>query len=139
MFDKNTGAFYDINPDELEMAKTLPPPENCPCCIRLDQQGRDKECRTTKDEKGILNGFTLLGQKYHYEDFVRYYSDDREGPANLGYITEINVESGGKSSKDKSYVTCRKVGRIGDLEAILPAETMRDEVSAIPLDLSAGH
>lgn len=82
----------------------------------------------TKDEKGIVNGFICREEKYHYEDFVRYYSDS--GPANLGYITGFDVvSSGGKWSRDKSFVTCKKVGRIGDLKAILPPETMLDEVS----------
>jgi DNA (cytosine-5)-methyltransferase 1 len=126
MFDQNTGAFYDVDLNQLAMTKALPPPENCPCCIQVDQLEREKDVSITKDEDGEVNGFAYRGQKYHYEDFVRYYSES--GPAHIGYITELDV-AGGSGRKEKRSVTCRKVGRIADLGRILPPETMRDEVS----------
>ncbi|KAJ3521562.1 hypothetical protein NMY22_g12265 [Coprinellus aureogranulatus] len=33
MFNQHTGAFYDIAPEELDITKTVPPPDNCPSCL----------------------------------------------------------------------------------------------------------
>ncbi|KAJ3507486.1 hypothetical protein NMY22_g16914 [Coprinellus aureogranulatus] len=129
MFNQHTGAFYDIAPEELDITKTVPPPDNCPSCLRHDLVQTDKESCITKDGRGFVNGFTYRGKKYHYEDFVLYYSKSesgRTGPANIGYIMEINVENGHKDVR--KTVTCRKVGRIRDIERVLPGEVLRDEV-----------
>lgn len=79
----------------------------------------------TSDENGAENGFTYQGQKYHYDEFVAYYSDAGQ-PANIGFITGIKANAG--REEDVGYVKCKRVGRIADLKDILPANVVGDEV-----------
>ncbi|KAJ3549561.1 hypothetical protein NMY22_g827 [Coprinellus aureogranulatus] len=103
MFNQHTGAFYDIAPEELDITKAVPPLDNCPSCLRHDLAQTDKESCITKDKRGFVNGFMYRGKKYHYKDFVLYYSKSesgKTGPADIGG---------------------------SDIERILPGEVLRDE------------
>jgi hypothetical protein len=82
---------------------------------------------STYDPDGTESGFTHGGHRYHYEEFVAYYSDsDEDKGANIGYITEIHHRAG--RNKDVGYIKCKKVGRVADLKDILPEDVMCDEV-----------
>ncbi|RXW18572.1 hypothetical protein EST38_g7283 [Candolleomyces aberdarensis] len=122
LYNHRDGSFVDL-PDDA-FAKEIPPPDNCPVCALREQQKQEKTCMNTNDENGTENGFTHGGHKYHYEDFVAYYSDDRK-VANIGFITGMQFQVG--RNEEVGYVTCKKVGRISDLKDILPADILRDE------------
>ncbi|KAF6754216.1 S-adenosyl-L-methionine-dependent methyltransferase [Ephemerocybe angulata] len=125
-FDKGTGSFSDLSDADLSYPRDLPPPDNCPVCLDEEREEMEKRCTATKDDQRAINGFTYFGKKYHYGEFIRYYS--QSGPADLGFITDFEIfERVPTDAGLKGVVTCRKVGRIVDLDGILPKEEMRDE------------
>jgi len=103
----------------LELCTTQTAPNNCSVCLLREENDLEAHPLELKDEYGNPNGVAFSGTRYHLEDFVHYRAE--VGPANIGYITNIEI---GKESK----VTVRKVGRISSLGNILPEKVVRDEV-----------
>jgi len=113
------GSYTSIDMKHLELCATQIAPNNCPVCLLREENDLEAHPRELRDEYGNPDGVAFAGTRYHLEDFVHYRAE--YGPANIGYITNIEV---GKESK----VTVRKVGRIPSLGNILPEKVVRDEV-----------
>jgi len=120
------GSYTSIDMKHLELCATQMAPNNCSVCLLREENDMDTHPRELKDEYGNPDGVAFAGTRYHLEDFVHYRAE--VGPANIGYITNIEI---GKESK----VTVRKVGRISSLGNILPEKVLRDEVCfSLPLN-----
>lgn len=120
MYDSIIGAFTTLDIAKLEICASQPIPDNCPVCPLHAEREAKTNIQELKDDNGVKNGVAFGGHTYHYEDFVLYRAD--KGPANIGYITEFDLN--GKAQ----MVTIRKVGRISSLDHILPKHILRDEV-----------
>lgn len=118
MYDPVLSTFTSIDVKRLTLAAAQEPPNNCPACLLNEQRDHEKETRELKDEHGNKHGVAFAGIDYHLEDFVLYRAED--GPANIGYVTKIQVAN--------ESITVRKVGRISSLD-VLPSHIVRDEVS----------
>ncbi|KIM47705.1 hypothetical protein M413DRAFT_15837 [Hebeloma cylindrosporum] len=112
------GSYTSIDMKHLELCATQLPPNNCSVCLLREESDMEAHPRELRDEYGNPDGVAFAGTLYHLEDFVHYRAE--VGPANIGYITHIEI---GKESK----VTVRKVGRISHLGDILPEKVVRDE------------
>ena len=120
MYDPVLSTFTSIDVKRLTLAAAQEPPNNCPACLLNEQRDHEKETRDLKDEHGNKHGVAFAGVDYHLEDFVLYRAED--GPANIGYVTKIQVAN--------ESVTVRKVGRISSLD-VLPSHIVRDEVGFV--------
>ena len=119
MYDPVLSTFTSMDVKRLTLAAAQEPPNNCPACLLNEQRDHEKESRELKDEHGNKHGVAFAGINYHLEDFVLYRAED--GPANIGYVTKIQVAN--------NSVTVRKVGRISSLDVrVLPSHIVRDEV-----------
>lgn len=118
MYDPVLSTFTSMDLGRLTLAAAQEPPNNCSACLINEQRDHEKETRELKDEHGNKNGVAFAGVTYHLEDFVLYRAED--GPANIGYVTRIQVSN--------DTITVRKVGRISSLD-VLPSHIVRDEVS----------
>ena len=117
MYDPVLSTFTSMDVKRLTLAAAQEPPNNCPACLLNEQRDHEKETRELTDEHGNKNGVAFAGVDYHLEDFVLYRAE--EGPANIGYVTKIQVAN--------ESITVRKVGRISSLD-VLPSHIVRDEV-----------
>jgi DNA (cytosine-5)-methyltransferase 1 len=119
MYDPVLSTFTSIDVKRLKLAAAQEPPNNCPACLLNEQRDHERETRELKDEHGNKHGVAFAGVDYHLEDFVLYRAED--GPANIGYVTKIQVTT--------ESITVRKVGRISSLDVrVLPSHVLRDEV-----------
>ena len=82
--------------------------------------------RTVKDGQGNIIGVAYLWQKYHFEDFVLYHSEEK-GPAKIGYITDFQFPKN-ESRNSSVIVTMQCVGRMTDLAKVAPPFMFRHEV-----------
>ena len=117
MYDSVLSTFTSMDVKRLTLAAAQEPPNNCPACLLNEQRDYEKETHELKDENGHKHGIAFAGVNYHLEDFVLYRAEN--GPANIGYVTKIQVAN--------DSITVRKVGRISSLD-VLPNHIVRDEV-----------
>jgi DNA (cytosine-5)-methyltransferase 1 len=119
-------AFVSINREQRKLVIDGPPDDNCPICWRAFDRRTEEEWRIVKDDQGIDIGVAYLWQKYHFEDFVLYRSQEK-GPANIGYVTGFQFPKN-ESRNSPVIVTMRRVGRMADLAKIAPPLIFRHEV-----------
>lgn len=96
------------------------PPNNCLSCALREEQDLQVSPLELKNEHGVTHGLAFAGRQFHLEDFVTYRADS--GPCHIGYIVGVTFEY------RSVFVMVRKVGRISDLEKILPSKMIKDEV-----------
>lgn len=118
-YDHTLCSYEFIDRRRLEMFSEQSPPNNCISCALTEE--RDLQISPLKlIDDGVLHGLAFAGKHFHLEDFVLYRAES--GPSNIGYIVGVIFEH------RSAFVTVRKVGRISDLEKILPAAMIKDEV-----------
>ena len=102
MYDHKYGAFTDIN-DKQNSADDL---FNCAQCS-LARAERDKEDLIhIRDRQRLLEGFSCLGEDFHYADGVLISSDS--GPCLIGQIVKL---PNGRVTGD-FWITVRLFGRM---------------------------
>ena len=118
-YDHTLCSYEYIDRRRLKMFSGQSPPDNCLSCALTEE--RDLHISPLKlTDNGVIHGLAFAGKHFHLEDFVLYRAES--GPCHIGYIVAVTFEP------RSAFVTVRKVGRISDLERILPSTTIKDEV-----------
>ena len=124
MYDHALCSFEYIDQKRFKMFSEQPPPNNCLSCALREEREMQTSRLELKNENGVTHGVAFAGKQFHMEDFVLYRAES--GPCNIGYVVDVKFEG------RFPFVVVRKVGRIADLEKILPAKMIKDEVEAFP-------
>ncbi|KAF8640653.1 hypothetical protein AX17_000310 [Amanita inopinata Kibby_2008] len=119
--DKKTSAFTSINAKCSEMIMDNIPPDNCCVCALTTQHEQETNASPLYGSDGTLNGIAYRADNFHLDDFVLFKAE--EGPANIGYIIDIQVGV----TDDTALVTMRQVGRIKSLGDMIPNSMIQDE------------
>ncbi|KZT09519.1 S-adenosyl-L-methionine-dependent methyltransferase [Laetiporus sulphureus 93-53] len=110
-------SFTEIQDDYFDISRDLSPPDNCPVCLKQEQQERDEYLCTRQ-------GFKLRGVNYHVYDFVLLQSVN--GPADVAQLLNVPSLKRSRTVKEDT-VRVRSLGRISDIFAICPANMIKDE------------
>ncbi|KAF9566963.1 S-adenosyl-L-methionine-dependent methyltransferase [Agrocybe pediades] len=121
MHNQAQSSFTSIDIKRLKLFDGQQAPNNCPVCPLMEEQSLESEARELKNDAGIQHGLAFLGLRFHLEDCVLYRAE--QGPANIGYITNITFNKRKLATK----VKLRKLGRVSQLGDRLPAQIMKDE------------
>ncbi|KAI0778984.1 S-adenosyl-L-methionine-dependent methyltransferase [Trametes elegans] len=118
VYNETEGTLTDLDQKAISSANTLPPPENCPCCVLQQGDAAQKECRIAD------GGLFCNGHTYHMEDYVLYHAPS--GPAGVGRIMEIHLPRATRAAGSASF-TIQLLGRVSNILAsqVLKKESKR--------------
>lgn len=102
------------------------PPHNCHICPLIEQNDEAKCDRKLRNDEGDVDGVAYGGHNYHVDDFIFYRGV--EGPAQIGYITDIKFPLREKADI-LATIDIRLVARMDSIAAVIPREIVKDEVS----------
>lgn len=128
LYDKKDASFVDL-PPPTDAHAASEPPHNCAICARREEEEMQAHGRVIR-RTGSVTGVAVHGATFHVGDFALLRAE--EGPARIGQIT-------GFFSGSPVWIRVQLLGRVSDLEDLLPADELRDEVRffLIPLHLTA--
>lgn len=118
VYDSHSGTFLDVDTEQMSLADSEEPPNNCPVCL-LGEQRNSEEL-----PQQLQTGVAWHAVNYHIHDFVMIKAVD--GPCQVGHIIRIQFPESSRL-EDKPFATVNLLGRIGNVKG-RPRELMRDEV-----------
>ncbi|KAL4250277.1 DNA (cytosine-5)-methyltransferase [Abortiporus biennis] len=128
LYNEIDATFQSI-PSSYSTLAGLPPPENCPICIKQTQRDEDEHAREIPD------GVAFHGINFHINDFVLIRASggvDNTGtssqvtPSHIGQITDVKWPSGSRRM-ESGVVSVHMLGRISDISSICPSSILKDE------------
>ncbi|KAL0068402.1 hypothetical protein AAF712_004480 [Marasmius tenuissimus] len=102
------------------LSAAVPPPDNCPNCIRLAER---QDVKVNNNQQSFEYG----GHTFHLHDFILYSSNPKintgpGGPVDIGQLVEIK-----RLGTAIHYLSVVQLGRIRDIEGIPPEQVVDSE------------
>lgn len=124
-YDKKDASFVDL-PPPVDPHAASDPPHNCTGCAQREEKEILAEGRIIR-RIGSVTGVAVHGATFHAGDFVLLRAE--QGPARIAQI--IGLLSG-----SPVWIRVQLLGRMSDLENLLPGDELKDEVRFSTLDQS---